>query len=132
MGDDAGVKPQEAVYTHVADRGYLNGYTTDQAIARQIAKLTEELGELAEAITPNGKNWYWLHALRIAGHLARTAFDDHNRWDGVTIDYERARAEAADCQVPLFVLAEMMGLDVVEAAVDKSASDIVRGVRNGA
>jgi hypothetical protein len=52
-------------------------------------------------------------------------------WTGATLatDIEQARKELADMQVVIFVAAQVLGFDVLQAALDKSNSDIARGVR---
>lgn len=41
---------QEIVYLNVHQRGYLEGYTPQQVIARNVIKAIEELGEVARVV----------------------------------------------------------------------------------
>jgi len=122
---------QYEVFAAVRERGYLEGWTPEQQAARQIAKLTEELAELADAVTMPLAEDGWLIALRTAGALARQAFDNHQRWQSVTVNPFTASDELPDIMVPTLVLAQILGLDVVEAARQKAIVDVARGVRNG-
>lgn len=117
---------QEIVAGNVAARGYLNGWTAEQLAARQIAKLTEELAELAGAIDADMP---WIAFLEHAGRRARLAFDDASAWDDVTLVHNVAEDELPDVVVPLLVLANLLDMDAGQAAIDKSAADVARGVR---
>ena len=117
---------QEIVAANVAARGYLNGWALGQLAARQIAKLTEEIAELAKAIDADMP---WIDYLEHAGRHARLAFDDKTAWAEVTLNVDIAEAELPDVAVPLFVLADVMRMDVGQAAIDKSVADVARGVR---
>ena len=122
---------QYDVFAAVRERGYLNGWTTEQAAARQIAKLVEELAELASGVEVPLAEDGWLIHLRRAGELARKAFDDPQRWQAVTVHPFTVSDELPDIMVPVLVLAQIMGLDVIEAARQKAIADVARGVRNG-
>ena len=117
---------QTIVAANVAARGYLNGWKPWQLAARQIAKLTEELAELAGAIDADMS---WISRLEEAGQLARIAFDDATEWGDVYFEFSIADAELPDVAVPLFVLADLLMTDIGQAAIDKSGADVARGVR---
>ncbi len=117
---------QEIIAANVAARGYMDGFLLGPLAARQIAKLCEELAELAGAINADMP---WIDYLKHAGYHARLAFDDKAAWDGVTLNVDIAEAELPDVAVPLFVLADVMRMDVGQAAIDKSVADVARGVR---
>lgn len=123
---------QYDVYAAVRERGYLEGWTPEQAAARQIAKLTEELAELSDAVNLNYVDGDWLTALRTAGALARRAFDDHDCWQLATCNPWVVEAELPDIMVPALVLAQVLDMDAVTAARQKAIADAARGVRNGA
>lgn len=130
--------PQERVYQSVSDRGYTRNWTDDQFLARQLAKLTEEVAEAVggvavDAWTPTQD---WLEQLHWAGQSARAAFDDAEMWDNAgPEDAVALRKELADCQVVLFCAAQALArhtgesFDVVTAAVEKATADVTRGVR---
>jgi hypothetical protein len=120
--------PQQQVCNNVAERGYLDDWNEHQAIARQICKAVEELGELCGALD-FGHDWTWVKSAQLAGSLARVAFDDNARWGHVLVLEDIARAELPDVMVPLLTSAELLRFDVVEEAVTKSAADVARGVR---
>lgn len=117
---------QEIVAANVAARGYLNGWALGQLAARQIAKLTEEIAELAKAIDADMP---WIDYLEHAGRHARLAFDDPVAWADVKLNRNVAEDELPDVAVPLFVLADLLNMDAGQAAIDKSAADVARGVR---
>lgn len=132
------VNEQNQVAENTRLRGYRQRWTAQQFAARQVAKLQEELGELARyvrvgvgQVTP-----WWNMDITHAARMCREVFDEFDVWkhaDIVSID--KAKAELADLQVVIFnlanALAEISGeaFDVVQSAVDKSTADIERGVR---
>lgn len=125
---------QEIVAANVAARGYRDGWTVDQFVARQLAKMTEELDEAARQVVsfePQVRNILrWLDELGDAGRRARIAFDDQDKWQDVTIfDPFAIRSELADMLVVLFAAAHALDFDVIQAAIDKSGADVARGVR---
>lgn len=122
---------QQVVAANVAARGYRDGWTMEQFVARQIAKATEELNEAANHIvTSRVRAHGWLTDLSFAGEYAREAFDDKRRWLNVSIEHSDALcSELADLAVVLFTVAEALDFDVIQAAIDKSSADVARGVR---
>ena len=127
--DEGRMNAQEIVAANVAARGYRDGWTAEQFVARQLCKMTEELGEAL---------WY-IHGidrldfaadLPDVGEAARIAFDDKEAWNKARIAKPDAlRAELADMLVVLFAAAAALDFDVVQAAIDKSSADVARGVR---
>ena len=118
----------------VARRGYLDGWTDGELLARQVVKLAEELAELAECI--DGDDPVLLDFLRILRRLnrpARRLFDRHAAFVGAEcVNTIAAIAELTDCQVVIHVAAHALGVpDVGYAAQVKALSDEARGVRNG-
>ena len=137
------MKPQQKVAEATARRGYLDGWSDVQLLARQCAKLQEELAELADSIDLSGnyRDRYLQNLIRDAGSAARVQFDaPRDRWGSSIppLRMDRIRQELADCQVVLFnaayALERLTGqpFDIVEAAVEKATADIERGIRNGA
>jgi len=125
------MNPQSSVANAVARRGYRNGWSNDQFAARQIAKLAEELAELAWFVRQRTKDYDrspLYRKIAEAGKVGRWEFDN-GYWDNVSVNVEAAAAELADVQVVIFCLADALGVDVVQMAVDKAAADIERGVR---
>jgi NTP pyrophosphatase (non-canonical NTP hydrolase) len=124
---------QQQVFQAVRDRGYLDDWTTEQATARQVCKLQEELAELASEV--DGMDEPTRQNIRKAGAQARADFDDEDAWrspivDGWKFGYtDRAAAELYDLQVVVFVLAELLGVDVQAGALDKARADVERGKR---
>jgi len=143
---------QERVAELTRERGYREGWTAEQFVARQVVKLVEELGELAGCIG-GWPPWQW----RAFDHLwtelplnafdARRIFDNVEKWREMAPqveDLERLKGEACDLLVVLFNLADAIGelqatdadapaskkgFDLVEEAVKKTAGDVERGVR---
>lgn len=123
---------QTIVAANVAARGYRDGWTAEQFVARQLAKLTEELAEGATGalVTNPGCLPSWLAVLSDAGILARKAFDRRDVWRDIPlVNPDALRSELADMQVVLFAAAAALDFDVVQAAIDKSSADVARGVR---
>lgn len=132
---------QRQVAESVAKRGYRDGWTAEQFLARQVCKLVEELAELTLTIAkvwPGGRlYWPWQQIIDKAGLAARLSFDDPAEWHDVAVmDLAALKSEAADMQVVLFNIAAAIGeleggqpFDVVQAAVDKATRDEARGVR---
>ena len=131
---------QDKVAQAVRERGYYekpNGdpWTSEQLAARQVAKLAEELGELVECIAAFGWDGHrqrygyeWL----LEGAVRQSARDqfDSDHWHGaVVLNAYGAASELADLQVVLFTLADALGVDAVELAVEKAERDKTRGVR---
>lgn len=127
---------QDEVVTAVEARGYRNGWTDEQFAVRQIAKLTEELGELnrhARHLGLDDRGWHqhskWEKALGEAAQIARYAFDEGDWSEAWMVNRNAAIEELADIQVVVFCLADALGVDVVELAREKAQEDIGRGVR---
>ena len=123
---------QEIVAANVAARGYRDGWTAEQFVARQLAKLTEELGESLDQLAglPRLADVDWLTAGYTVGQTARQPFDHKEIWFSVYLENpDRLRSELADMQVVLFAAAAALDFDVVQAAIDKSGADVARGVR---
>lgn len=144
VGEPLGIlvqpSPQETVYTAVVERGYREGWTAEQFVARQAVKLVEEVAEIAEAlILPPAI----LGQILRVGEDAGNVFDrgkDTRVWEGATIvDMQALQKELADAQVVLFCAAEALNevlnkhgeerFDVVAAAQAKATADVMRGVR---
>ena len=125
---------QKQVSDLVAQRGYQEGWTIEQFMARQVAKAAEELGEIALLITMPEQ----LQAMIAAtGRIAGVQFDRTEAWlRDVTSDApDRLAVEMADLQVVLLCMTEAFrrrydeGFDVLQAALQKAARDVARGVR---
>lgn len=125
---------QNGIVGFVAARGYLDGYTLDQRIARQLVKQLEETCEAISALAQTDDNAfsYLIQEATQLGHLARSVFDIPSQFDGVTVDVPTLIAELPDMVVPLAVLADAVGIDMMEAGLEKAQADVQRGVRNGA
>jgi NTP pyrophosphatase (non-canonical NTP hydrolase) len=134
MPRDGKRTPQQDVAELVAQRGYREGWTPEQFIARQVCKLAEEVGELAQHVDLPGRLGPLIAS---TGTIARWTFDQDQTWqDGVTSCTPHAlMAELADVQVVVFCLAEELArltgedYDVVERALVNVAGDTMRGKR---
>jgi NTP pyrophosphatase (non-canonical NTP hydrolase) len=134
MPRDGKRTPQQDVAELVAQRGDREGWTPEQFIARQVAKLAEEVGELAQYVDlPGGLG----PLIASTGTIARWTFDQDQTWqDGGTSCAPHAlMAELAGVQVIVFCLAEELArltgedYDVVERALVNVAADTKRGKR---
>lgn len=120
----------------VAARGYFAGWSANQIIARNIAKLAEETGELAELINLPELAGNEIERARM---FAKQAFDNKKAWGEVgSIDpenVEKIKKEIADIFVVMSVLTAWFSnyyapdFDPMAAAVEKAEADIARGVR---
>lgn len=136
---------QQAVYAAVEARGYTAGWSSIQFLARQIAKLTEELAEAYDLIEYDADDplaFDFDLELGRAGRAARRFFDERTAWDRTEVGPQDVdefvasmRQELADCQVVLFCAAHALArfdgapFDVVEEALKKATADVSRGVR---
>lgn len=122
---------QQAIVDSVARRGYLNGYTTDQIIARQLVKQLEELCEALQSVRADDPILRALVGNAVVyGKSARVVFDIPSLFDGVTVDRDNLIAELPDLVVPLAVLATAAGVpDMMQAGLAKARADEARGVR---
>lgn len=133
------VNCQHLVASEINRRGYRDGWTERQFIARQIVKLLEEASELLHGFgSINTKDDSLQFAADRVGQAARAMFDDKDSWSYLynRPDWlEKIRAEAADCAVVLMSLAEAVnridpaGYDLLLAALEKAQADVKRGVR---
>jgi NTP pyrophosphatase (non-canonical NTP hydrolase) len=118
----------------VAQRGDRGGWTPEQFIARQVCKLAEEVGELAQLVDLPGQLGPLIAS---TGTIARWTLGQDQTWqDGGTSCAPHAlMAELADVQVVVFCLAEELArptgedYDVVEHALVNVAGDTMRGQR---
>lgn len=103
---------QSRVRDAVEARGYRDGWTDEQFLARQVCKLQEELAELCRPIVdmPEGLD----DTIASTGSFARMAFDEIDKWHAVDMMamarptrgwQENMKKEAADCLVVLFNIA---------------------------
>lgn len=129
---------QGYVASLVDERGYHDGWTPEQFAARQVAKLQEELAELADAFfLPDDEGAYLQTMMSKTGTIARETFKRGNWHQAQPIRIDEAIDELADLQVVIFVLAEELArlagrpVNVIRAAMDKSEADVKRGVTKG-
>lgn len=124
--------PQQNVAELVAQRGYREGWTPERFIARQVARLAEEVGELAQHVDLPGRLGPLIAS---TGTIARWTFDQDQTWqDGMTSCAPHAlMAKLAGVQVVVFRLAEELArltgehYDVVGRALVNVAADTMRG-----
>lgn len=122
---------QSDVYEAVEKRGYRGEWTAEQFIARNIAKLGEELAEASECVSSGA-----LLDLITPPEVWKDVFDDDAPWEYVEIDnLYKLKKELSDVAVVLFCLSEVVNeidggnFDVVKAALTKAQQDVKRGVR---
>ena len=126
---------QEAIFEALVARGYTAGLTAEQLTARQVCKMIEEVCEAARHVEGfSGTTDMLIDTLR---HQVRAEFDDLARWQnyGRIRSFAGLKAELPDVAVTLANSAEALtfadeySFDVMQAAVDKAAADVGRGVR---
>lgn len=123
---------QRGIVAAVADRGYLDGYTIDQRIARQLVKEFEELCEALQSVNADDTDLHlFIQHAHSQGRWARAIFDVPSLFDGVLVDVPTLLDELPDLVVPLAVLADAVGVpDMMDLASAKAWADVTRGVRN--
>ena len=123
---------QRGIVAAVADRGYLDGYTIDQRIARQLVKLFEEVCEAMQCINADDTDLHlFIQHANSQGKWARAIFDVPVLFGDVLVDVPTLLEELPDLVVPLAVLADAVGVtDMLDLAQAKAWADVARGVRN--
>jgi NTP pyrophosphatase (non-canonical NTP hydrolase) len=125
---------QAEVARLVAEQGCRKGWTPEQFIARQVCKLAEEVGELAQHVDLPGRLGPLIAS---TGTIARWTFDQEEMWRkyGTLCTSHALMTELVDIQVVVFCLAEELArltgedFDVVERALVNVAADTMRGKR---
>jgi hypothetical protein len=136
------IGPQEnarqRIFQAVVERGFLKGWTMEQFAARQVAKLQEELGELAACfIGDSHPQWTLNQHIRTAALRARIVFKHTYGWNKTRTtpdSIKEAKIETSDLYVVLCcieaALNEIDGpYDMEQAALDKALADVERGTR---
>jgi len=121
---------QGKIAFNVRKRGY-HDLPDEPLVCRHVAKLVEELAEISYQLGFDFLSSHrWLNALWDAGNAARIEFDDKARWAEYFIfDEDKLKAELADLTVVIMSMSEVLGFDVLQAALEKSTNDVERGVR---
>jgi hypothetical protein len=135
--------PQSIVHENCRSRGYVNSWSYGAFLVRNVFKIIEEVWELYGTILVNKPTSIILtnidFHLREAAIRAETQFIaaiKNQTPDINPVNMDDVKKELADVQVVVFniaaALSELSGsyFDVVQAAVDKSESDIKRGIKN--
>lgn len=126
-----GVNWQTTIANAVKARGYVQGELTDeQYLTRQLMKCVEELSELVDCIQSD-EVWRVRTMLRQAASSAKRLFDYPQLIGDVTMNRPRAEAELANVTVTVAMMASVLQIDVSQRAIEKSAGDRSRGVREG-
>jgi NTP pyrophosphatase (non-canonical NTP hydrolase) len=126
--------PQQDLAELVGQQGYREGWTPEQFIARQVCKLAEEVGELAQHVDLPGRLGPLIAS---TGTIARWTFDQDRTWQdgGASCAPHALMAELAGVQVVVFCLAEELArltsedYDIVERALVRVATGTMRGKR---
>lgn len=120
---------QKTITDAVNARGYLDGWTGTQLIARQLVKQLEEACEAVLAVKAEDTDlWLLLDCARSLANWARAVFDDPTCFADVRVDRATALAELPDLVVPVAVLATVLETDMMTAALVKARADVPRGV----
>lgn len=132
---------QTKVLTNVANRGYLDGWTIEQFLLRQLVKLVEEVCELYLSVQWNNtsiQHRRLRELVTVTREQARLVFDDKSLWtkrDIEPVELAAIKSETADVVVVACCIAgavrELTGeyFPLMQAAAEKSNGDIKRGVR---
>ena len=132
MPRDGKQSMQAEVARLVAERGCRKGWTPEQFIARQVARLAAQIGELPQHVDLPGR----LGPLIIStGNIARWTFGQEQEWreHGTLCTSHALMTEMVDIQVVVFCLAEELArltgedYDVVGRALVRVSADTMRG-----
>ena len=128
---------QQSIYDLVEARGYLEGWTSAQVVARQALFSLQEAIEFVQAIPWDCKEMGQLEPVLTDLKAATKALLKNKPFwgDGVTTApflpigdrLNQIVEEMADTVIPCFVAAETLGVDLVEVAHEKAARDVARG-----
>ena len=117
---------QKQIFDAVQARGYIVNITAYD-LHQQVLKLLEEAGELAEGLPDLAIRD--LEAVRELNVRVRHLFDTNQPRLVSNIDTETIISEVPDVVIPLFVLCQILGVDLQAVAVEKAERDVVRGKR---
>jgi NTP pyrophosphatase (non-canonical NTP hydrolase) len=120
----------------VRARGYFDGWSDEELIARNVVKLVEEVCEAvigsgvgSDNDWPGERDAYWFkrYANEYQG-IARRFFDGgycgRVRWNRTSLV-----SELHDVYVVLCCLESLLGVDLAAGALGKATGDVERGVR---
>lgn len=137
---DVKVQPQDRLQARIAmataRRGYRKGWSPEQFLARQGAKLLEEFAEFGAPLFGILPDYLW-HQMLAAGDAGKWQFD-HGYWVHRPIPKDTLRAmerELYDMQVVLVNMAAALSellddeVDLMKGAARKAETDVERGVR---
>jgi len=117
---------QQKIFEMVQARGYVTGNTPFD-VSQQVLKALEEVCELAAGLPDLPAND--ADAIRQLGQRARHLFDNAQSRLVSNIDTDTIVSEVPDVVIPLFVLCQMLGVDLQAVAMEKAERDVVRGKR---
>ncbi len=131
------MQSRDEIVAAVKARGYFDGWTDEQLVARNVVKLVEEACEAAieSGIGADneyeGYKAYWFK--RYAKEYARIAKRFFDGGDCGKVKFKKYRnaliSELHDVYVVLVVLESLLGVDIAAGALDKARGDVGRGVR---
>ena len=117
---------QKQIFDAVQARGYVTGNTPFD-VSQQVLKALEEVCELAVGLSdlpPNDAD-----AIRQLGQRARHLFDNAQPRLVNNIDTDTIVSEVPDVVIPMFVLCQILGVDLQAVAEEKAERDVKRGKR---
>jgi hypothetical protein len=138
----------KAITSYVDERGWLDGFTPDAVIARQICMIFQEAGEAEfwlkwmgsdPAHFPPPKMIEYHIAASKMRDIGKSAFKDVIvEWNNFSVpnpdnepEFYEFATEVADVLIPLMVLIETLrteyGVDIFETAMNKVQADVQRG-----
>jgi len=117
---------QKQIFDAVQARGYIVNITAYD-LHQQVLKLLEEGAGLAAGLGDLSANDS--DAIRMLGFRARHAFDTNQPRLNGQVNTAVLIAELADVAVVVFVMAELLGVDLQAVAVEKAERDVARGKR---
>lgn len=123
---------QAEVLAAVMARGYREGWADQPFMARQVAKVAEEIGELVDTFD-FGVDGTWMRKVREAACITRITFNNELwGWENARVkDKADLEGEVADVLISLLCLAEVAGFDALEVVRRKALADVERGKRAG-
>ena len=133
-----GDRLQRRIALAVARRGYRKGWSPGQFLARNAAKMMEEMAEFGAHLFGLLPEYLW-HQMLTAGDAGKWQFD-HGYWPDRPLPDRSLEAmveELYDMQVVLANMADALShlleedVDLMKGAARKAENDVGRGVRSG-
>lgn len=121
---------QDTIANAVKARGYDGqGMTKEQFCFSQLCKAIEELDEVGACFGVGQAPYIILRELKSAAYFAKGYFNRADRMGDVKMNDLCLAEELADVLITLVMVADVLGVDLQQMAIDKARGDVSRGIR---